>query len=114
MERPSSPYKATATEPAPVPAHAPGASAPVTRKGEETRNRILEAARRLIHERGYKNTGLQDILAESGVPRGSFYFYFPSKEALGLTLLSTYRARHHAELESTVFPPTGSATEQLA
>jgi TetR/AcrR family transcriptional repressor of nem operon len=90
------------------------ASGPATKKGEETRNRILEAATRLIHERGYKNTGLQDILTESGVPRGSFYFYFPSKEALGLELLSTYRTRHRAELEATMFPPHGSAAAQIA
>ncbi len=93
---------------------APATHAGSTKKGEETRNRILEAAARLIHERGYKATGLHDILAESGVPRGSFYFYFPSKEALGLTLLSLYRTRHREELEATVFPPHGSATAQIA
>lgn len=85
-----------------------------TKKGEETKHRILEAATRLIHERGYKATGLQDILNESGVPRGSFYFYFPSKEALGLTLLTLYRVRHREELEATVFPPEGAVLPQIA
>jgi len=100
------PYGGLETEPT-VRTHA-------RKKGEETRARILEVATRLIHERGFKNTGVQDILEESGVPRGSFYFYFPSKEALALTLLTDYRARHRAELEATVFPPTGSATAQIA
>ena len=110
MERPHAPYAAPpVTEPTPAPS-----PVPATKKGEEARNRILEAARRLIHERGYKNTGLQDILSESGVPRGSFYFYFPSKEALALTLLTHYRATHREELESTVFPPGGRAVEQIA
>jgi TetR/AcrR family transcriptional repressor of nem operon len=67
-------------------------SAPSTKKGEETKARILEAARDLIHQRGFKNTGLQDILEASGVPRGSFYFYFRSKEELGRELLVHYRS----------------------
>jgi TetR/AcrR family transcriptional repressor of nem operon len=110
MERPTAPYNAATvigSNPAPAPA-------PATKKGEETRNRILEAARGLIHQRGFKNTGLQDILTESGVPRGSFYFYFPSKEALGLALLTQYRAKHRAELETAVFPPEGPVLPQIA
>ncbi len=66
-------------------------SSPVTKKGEETRARILAVARELIHARGYKNTGLQDILEASGVPKGSFYFYFRSKEDLGRELIVAYR-----------------------
>jgi TetR/AcrR family transcriptional repressor of nem operon len=91
-----------------------GSAVPATKKGEETKARILAAAKRLIHERGYKNTGLLEILAESGVPRGSFYFYFPSKEALGCELLRAFRARHRAELEETVFRPDGPALPQIA
>src|SRR5258708_4349811 len=108
MGKPATPYSATPL------AGSATVPAPATKKGEETRARILEAATQLIHERGYKNTGVQDILEESGVPRGSFYVYFPSKEALGLELLTLYRARHRAELEATVFPPEGSATAQIA
>jgi len=105
------PAVATAADPAVGPATAPG---PATKKGEETRARILAAAKRLFHERGYKNTGLQEILAESGVPRGSFYFYFPSKEALGCELLRAFRSRHREELEETVFRPDGPALPQIA
>ena len=65
--------------------------APVTKKGEETKARIMQAARELIHARGYKNTGLQDILQASGVPKGSFYLYFRSKEDLGRELIVAYR-----------------------
>jgi TetR/AcrR family transcriptional repressor of nem operon len=64
---------------------------PVTKKGEETKARILHVARELIHARGYKNTGLQEILEASGVPKGSFYFYFRSKEDLGRELIVAYR-----------------------
>ncbi|MEN8184438.1 MAG: TetR/AcrR family transcriptional regulator [Myxococcota bacterium] len=44
----------------------------------------MRTAMRLFRRQGYASSGLQQILAESGAPRGSLYHYFPSgKEALG-------------------------------
>jgi len=42
-----------------------------------TKDRMLQAATRLLQTRGYFGTGLNDVLAESGAPRGSLYFHFP-------------------------------------
>jgi TetR/AcrR family transcriptional repressor of lmrAB and yxaGH operons len=42
-----------------------------------TKDRMLQAATRLLQTRGYYGTGLNDVLAESGAPRGSLYFHFP-------------------------------------
>lgn len=42
-----------------------------------TRTRMLEATARLLRQRGYHGTSLNDILAASGAPRGSLYFHFP-------------------------------------
>lgn len=48
------------------------------------RENLVHTAMRLFRRQGYASTGLQQILAESGAPRGSLYHYFPSgKEALG-------------------------------
>ncbi len=88
-------------------------SVPATRKGEETRERILAAATELIHLRGFKETGLADILAASGVPKGSFYFYFRSKEDLGRELLARYREQARVRLERDAFPPTGEVIPQV-
>jgi TetR/AcrR family transcriptional repressor of lmrAB and yxaGH operons len=45
---------------------------------------LVRTAMRLFRRQGYASTGLQQILAESGAPRGSLYHYFPSgKESLG-------------------------------
>jgi AcrR family transcriptional regulator len=43
----------------------------------DTRARMLETTGRLLQLRGYHGTGLNEILAESGAPRGSLYFHFP-------------------------------------
>jgi TetR/AcrR family transcriptional regulator, lmrAB and yxaGH operons repressor len=43
----------------------------------DTRTRMLETTARLLQLRGYHGTGLNEILAESGAPRGSLYFHFP-------------------------------------
>ncbi|MGH7724253.1 MAG: TetR/AcrR family transcriptional regulator [Candidatus Eiseniibacteriota bacterium] len=84
-----------------------------TRKGEETKARILAAATELIHQKGFKNTGLQEILDASGVPKGSFYFYFKSKEDLGRELLYRYRLFVREELTRSVFTGTGDAIPQV-
>ncbi len=48
------------------------------------RENLVRTAMRLFRRQGYASTGLQQILAESGAPKGSLYHYFPSgKEALG-------------------------------
>src|SRR5262245_4774617 len=44
---------------------------------KDTRTRMLETTSRLLKLRGYHGTGLNEILAESGAPRGSLYFHFP-------------------------------------
>ncbi len=55
-----------------------------------TRDKILEHAALIIHKKGFNNTGIQEILESAGVPKGSFYFYFRSKEDLGLALIDHY------------------------
>ncbi len=53
-----------------------------TRKGEQTRTRILETALKLFREHGYEKTTMRAIAAEGGVSLGSAYYYFESKEHL--------------------------------
>ncbi len=62
------------------------------------RQTILLTGARLIHEKGYNNTGLKEILTTAGVPKGSFYFYFRNKEDFGLQVIDTFASfiRHMA------------------
>jgi TetR/AcrR family transcriptional repressor of nem operon len=65
-------------------------------KRENTRTKILDAAAELVHRQGFNHTGLQEILEAAGVPKGSFYFYFKSKEDLGLALVDHYKEQIQA------------------
>lgn len=56
------------------------------------RDAILDAALTAFHEQGYNATGVQDITRAAGVPKGSFYHYFDSKEALGAEVVERYGA----------------------
>lgn len=57
------------------------------RNGRHTRDAILDAATRLMHLQGYQATSLDDVLRESGVGKGNFYYHFKSKEDLGYAIL---------------------------
>jgi AcrR family transcriptional regulator len=61
--------------------------APATDKGEATRRAILETAALAFADNGYSGASLNDIIRESGVTKGGFYFHFPSKETLALEVL---------------------------
>lgn len=55
-----------------------------------TKTKILETGAELIHLKGYNHTGLQEILNAAGVPKGSFYNYFSSKEDFGLQVIDHF------------------------
>jgi TetR/AcrR family transcriptional repressor of nem operon len=58
-----------------------------TRMGRPTRELLLEAATQLLQVHGYNRTSLDDVLRESGVGKGNFYYHFKSKEELGYAIL---------------------------
>lgn len=60
--------------PPPPPAHM------MATKGEENRARIVDAAIELFYKKGFANTSFAEIARRAGVPKGNFYFYFPSKD----------------------------------
>ena len=53
---------------------------------------LLEKGAQIIHHKGFNNTGINEILAAAAVPKGSFYFYFKSKEDFGLQLVDFFMA----------------------
>lgn len=53
---------------------------PVTKRGEATRGRLLDAAELEFGEKGYHAASVSSITRRAGVAQGTFYLYFPSKE----------------------------------
>lgn len=56
----------------------------------DVRRRLLAAGLELVHARGFSASGVKDITDAAGVPKGSFYAYFPSKEAFAAAILEHY------------------------
>jgi TetR/AcrR family transcriptional regulator, lmrAB and yxaGH operons repressor len=68
--------------------------ATTTEKGKRTRRRMLRAAAELFRRQGYDGTGLNEVLSESGAPRGSLYFHFPGgKDQLAAEAVDATGAR---------------------
>ena len=67
---------------------------------EKTRDVLLDAGKKLFLERGYNNSGLEAILQEAGVPKGSFYYFFESKEDFGLRVLDKTAEDYEADVEN--------------
>ncbi len=56
----------------------------------DSRQRILESARDLIHSRSYSDVGVAAICDRAGVKKGSFYHFFPSKQELMLAVIDEF------------------------
>ena len=65
------------------------------------KEQLVATSLSLLHSRGFNATSVQDITAAAGVPKGSFYNHFASKEALGLEVLQRY-SQHAGELASAL------------
>lgn len=60
---------------------------PKTRKGRETRETLMKAARRVLGVKGYTNARVTDMTALAGMSNGAFYRYFTDKRDVLITLL---------------------------
>jgi TetR/AcrR family transcriptional regulator, transcriptional repressor for nem operon len=66
----------------------------------DVRRRLLEAGLDLVHAHGFAASGVKDITDAAGVPKGSFYAYFPSKEAFAAAVLEHY----WSDIETRLLP----------
>ncbi len=67
------------------------------RRRERSREEIVEAARRVILEKGLAGTTLDAVAAEVGLTKAALYYYYPSKDALLFELVyATFEAEVHA------------------
>jgi len=78
-----------------------------------TKAALVDAGTRLILEQGYHQTGIQDVLQAAGVPKGSFYYYFPSKEAFGQAVIAQFAEAYLVRLEQYLGDTTARPLTRL-
>lgn len=61
-----------------------------SRRRDETRQRLVRTGTAMLSERSFASVGIEEVLAQAGVSRGSFYHFFPSKEAFGEAVIENY------------------------
>ncbi|MGB3223762.1 MAG: TetR/AcrR family transcriptional regulator [Desulforhopalus sp.] len=80
---------------------------------KETRQHILDTGYKLIVSKGFSSVGLTEILQSSGVPKGSFYYYFKSKEQFGEEIITSYFSEYLVALDNIFQPLESSAYNRL-
>ncbi len=78
------------------------------------RERILTEGLRVVHERGFANASVRDIVQAAGVPQGSFTNHFSSKEAFGLEIIDLYFANSRRTIAETLRNDARPPLERLA
>jgi len=78
----------------------------------DMRQHIIDVARALITHKGYSAVGIAEIVSAAGIPKGSFYYYFKSKEEFAEALLEHYFS-HYLQQVDAQLSGNGSARERL-
>ncbi|MCI3945965.1 TetR family transcriptional regulator [Pseudomonas syringae] len=79
---------------------------------QDMRQHIIDVARSLMTNKGYTAVGLAEVLSTAGVPKGSFYYYFKSKEEFGQALLEEYFSEYLGRVDALMARP-GTGAERL-
>lgn len=74
---------------------------------------IIRKASNILQSRGYNNTGISDILNETGIPKGSFYNFFDSKEDFCLEVIDAYGTEGLDKMKEIFINPELSAFQRL-
>ena len=79
---------------------------------QDMRQHIIDVARSLMTHKGYTAVGLTELLGAAGVPKGSFYHYFRSKDEFGQALLEEYFEEYLSRVDVQM-ANEGSGAERL-
>ena len=80
---------------------------------KETVEHILEVGTDLILQNGYNSLGINKILQEANIPKGSFYYYFKSKEDFGLQVIEHYSQNSLKFLNSYLTEETKNPKQRI-
>ncbi len=84
-----------------------------THQSVDTRTHLLATGYQLIAQKGFTAVGIKQILDTAGVPKGSFYHYFASKEAFGEAIIEHYFTSYKQRLDAISSAPDVSAQQKI-
>jgi TetR/AcrR family transcriptional repressor of nem operon len=84
-----------------------------TQESSDVRDNILAVGQRIMSGKGFSAVGLNEILTEAKVPKGSFYHYFASKDAFGEALLASYFEDYLADMDRILGEPGLTMAQRL-
>ena len=76
------------------------------REGKITRERLLDEATKLVQQKGFGATSVNDLLLAAGIEKGTLYYHFPGKDDLGLELLERAKTGFLASMDEVLRTPT--------
>jgi AcrR family transcriptional regulator len=100
----------TRVQPAADPLEGDARGGPRSRKGVQTRARLLEAAKAIFEENGFLEARISDIAERAGLSHGSFYHYFDSKEQIFREVAESLEERLAEPMYSIVMSPAEGTT----
>lgn len=68
-------------------------------KRTKKRDELIQVGKEIIVQQGFKASGLKNILTTANIPKGSFYYYFDSKEDFGLAIINDFAQEYRQRLE---------------
>jgi len=76
--------------------------------------RILDVASDLFYRQGYRATGINEVIKESGVAKATFYNHFPTKDDLCYAYLEGVRVREKAYVDGLKFHIAGAVSAAVS
>lgn len=73
----------------------------------------MERGMEILWSKGYNATSVNDIVQAAGVPKGSFYFYFDSKEDFAVQALETYFKKNYTPAKEILYDTSKSPKQRL-
>jgi len=92
----------------------PGRPAKVCAFRLETREALIRYGTEILTEKGFHSTGIDEVLKHVGVPKGSFYHYFGSKDEFGHAIIDYYAAYFARKLDRWLLDTHRPPLERIA
>lgn len=78
-----------------------------------TKEKLIRTGMELCTEGGFQAMALEQVLRKSGTPKGSFYYYFPSKKDFGFAVIDAYSDYFYAKLQRSLEDPKHTPLQRL-